>query len=61
METVSSVALLENLRRLNATKLTLHIRSRVEGHSLYVQTLQFFQIPNLSAVLKVFIASAIEP
>ena len=52
METVSPVTFLGNLRRLNATKLALRIRSKVGGHSLYVQTLRSFQIPNPSAVLK---------
>ena len=35
---ISFVAFLGNLHRLNATKLAFHIRSKVGGHFLYVQT-----------------------
>ena len=58
MEIILFAALLGNLCRLNATRFAFHIRSRVGGHSLHVQTLQPFQTPNPSAVLKIFIASA---
>ena len=60
-ETISFVALLENLCRLNTTKLALHIRSKVGGHFLYVQILQSFQIPKLQLHSKFFITSAIKP
>ena len=46
---------------LNAARLSLHIRSMVGGHFLYVQTLQAFQIPNLPVVLKVPTTSVTKP
>ena len=61
VEIILLVTLLGNLCRLNATKLAFHIRSKVRGHFLYVQTLQSFQIPKPLVALKVFITNAIKP
>ena len=61
VETIPFVALLENLCRLNVTNPTLHIRSKVGGYFLYVQTPQSFQIPKSPAALKVFVTSATKP
>ena len=61
VEIISLVTLLGNLCRLNATKLAFHIRSKVGGHFLYVQTLQSLQSPKPPAMLKVFVTSAIKP
>ena len=61
VEIISFIALLRNLCRLNATKLALHIRSKVGGHFLYILTFQSFQIPKPPATFKVFITSAIKP
>ena len=60
MGIISFVAFLGNLYRLNATRLAFHIRSKVGGHFLYVQTPQSFQIPKPPAVLKVLTASGIQ-
>ena len=61
VEIIPFVAFLGNLYRLNATRLTFHIRSKIGGHFLYVQTPQSFQVPKPLAVLKVFTASVIKP
>lgn len=61
MEIISFVTLIGDLSKLNTTKLALHIRSKVRGHFLYVQTLQSFQIPKPPAALKVFLTNAIKP
>ena len=61
VETISLTALLGNLYRLNATKLAFHIRSKVGGHFLYVQTPQSFQIHKPPAVFKVPTISVIKP
>ena len=61
VEIISFVAFFGNLYRLNATRLTLHIRSKVGGHFLYVQTPQSFQIPKPLVVLKVLTTSVIKP
>ena len=61
MGIISFVAFLGNPYRLNATRLAFHIKSKVGGHFLYVQTHQSFQIPKPPAVLKVLTASGIKP
>ena len=61
VEIISFVIFLGNLYRLNATRLAFHIRSKVGGHFLYVQTPQSFQTPKPPAVLKVLTASVIKP
>ena len=61
VEIISFVAFLGNLYRINATIFALHIRSKVGGHFLYVQTLQSFQIPKPPAVLKALTTSVIKP
>jgi len=55
------VTFLGNLYRLNATRLAFHIRSKIGGYFLYVQTPQSSQIPKPPAVLKVLTASVIKP
>ena len=61
VETISFVTLLENLCRLNATNPAFHIRSKVGGYFLYVQTPQSFYIPKLLAAFKAFITCATKP
>ena len=61
VEIISFVTFLGNLYKLNATRLNLHIRSKVGGHFLYVQTLQSFQLLKPPAALKVLITSEIKP
>ena len=61
VEIISFVTFLGNLYILNATRLALHIRSKVGGHFLYVQTPRSFQIPKPPAVLKALTTSVIKP